>query len=278
MASCYRHPGRETNVSCSSCGLPICPDCMISTPVGMRCPECARSRTRVQRVSFGGLAGGRAPATYALIGINVAFFVAELATGASGLEVGGSVYRRLALFGPAVDDGEWWRIVTGGFLHAGLFHILLNMVALYFLGVLLEPGIGTVRFVGVYAVSLLAGSAGALLVTPLTPTVGASGAIFGLLSGAFVMARHRGLEQLASQIGFYLIINLAFTFGVTGISIGAHIGGLVGGALAALAITMAERRRLPRARAIEALAMIGLAAVAVGLALWAATQTNAVIG
>jgi membrane associated rhomboid family serine protease len=277
MAVCYRHPSRETNVSCSNCGRPICPDCMTSTSVGMRCPECAGQRTQVRRVSFGGLAAGGAPATYVLIAINVAFFVAELATGASGFQVGGSVYRHLALFGPAVEGGDWWRIVTGGFLHAGIFHILLNMVALYFLGSLLEPGIGTIRFVGVYAVSLLAGSAGALLVTPLTPTVGASGAVFGLLSAAFIMARHRGLEQLASQIAFYLILNLAFTFGVSGISIGAHVGGLIGGALAALAITYAERHRSRRTPALELLALTALAAISVAIALWAAGQPSALI-
>jgi membrane associated rhomboid family serine protease len=278
MAVCYRHPTRETNVSCSNCGRPICPECMTSTPVGMRCPECARQRTQVRRVSFGGLAMGRAPATYALIGINVAFFIAELATGASGTSVGGSVYRNLALFGPAVDHGDWWRIVTGGFLHAGLFHILLNMVGLYFLGSLLEPGIGTPRFVGVYVVSLLAGSFGAMLVTPLTPTVGASGAIFGLLSAAFVIARHRGLEQLSMQIGFYIVINLAFTFNVTGISIGAHVGGLIGGGLSALVIAFAERRRGREALALEVIVLFALAAISFAGALWAAGQPNAVIG
>jgi membrane associated rhomboid family serine protease len=278
MAVCYRHPTRETNVSCSNCGRPICPDCMTSTPVGMRCPDCARERTQVRRVSFGGLAAGRAPATYALIAINVVFFIAELATGASGFEVGGTVYRHLALFGPAVDNGDWWRIITGGFLHAGLFHILLNMVGLYFLGSLLEPGIGTARFLGVYVVSLLAGSFGALLVTPATPTVGASGAIFGLLSAAFVMARHRGLEQLSAQIGFYIVINLVFTFNVTGISIGAHVGGLIGGALAALTIAFAERRRSRESLAFEVIVLVTLAAISFGGALWAAGQPNAVIG
>src|SRR5439155_23835226 len=106
--------------------------------------------------------------------------------------------------------------------HANFIHILFNMFALSVLGSLLEPGIGTPRFLGVYFVSLLAGSFGALLLSPNEITVGASGAIFGLLSAAFVIARHRGVEQLASQIGFFIVINLFFTFGFAHISVGGH--------------------------------------------------------
>jgi membrane associated rhomboid family serine protease len=267
MAVCYRHPGRETNVACSNCGRPICPDCMTPTPVGMRCPECAGQTTPVRRLSSG-LGTGRAPATYALIAINVAFFVAELASGAGasiGFSGGGSVFHDLALSGPKVADGEWYRLITGGFLHAGFIHILFNMFALYILGSLLEPAIGTPRFLGVYLVSLLAGSFGALIVTPDALTVGASGAIFGLMSAAFIIARHRGLEQVAGQIGFYVILNLVFTFGISGISIGGHIGGLIGGALAAILIALGERRGggVP----LEAMGMLVLGAVSVAGAL-----------
>jgi membrane associated rhomboid family serine protease len=280
MATCYRHPGRETNVSCSNCGRPICPDCMTSTPVGMRCPECASQRTRVQRAPVGALASGRAPATYALIAINVLVFLAELLAGGSGsFEGGGKLIRDAALNGPAInDDGEWWRIITGGFLHAGLLHIAFNMFALYILGTLLEPAIGTARFVGIYAVSLLAGSCGALLLDPNENTVGASGAIFGLMAAAFIIARGRRLEALASQIGIFVVINLVITFSIPNISVGAHLGGLLGGALAALVISQAERRRMPGWRLLEVGTMVGLGIVAVGVALWAAGQPNAVIG
>ena len=110
-----------------------------------------------------------------LIAINVFAFIAEVASGAplgTSFAAGGSVYRDFSLFGPAVANGEWYRLVTAGFLHAGLLHILFNMVALYFLGSLLEPGIGTPRFLAVYFVSLLAGSFGALLISPTsTPWV-----------------------------------------------------------------------------------------------------------
>jgi membrane associated rhomboid family serine protease len=267
MATCYRHPNRETNVSCSNCGRPICPDCMTVTSVGMRCPECARQRTQVRRLSTG-LRAGAAPATYALIAINVAAFLAELATGANAGfgTAGGSVIDHAALFGPAVSNGDWWRIVTAGFLHAGILHIALNMYVLFILGTLLEPAIGTPRFLGVYFVSLLAGSFGALLLTPDSLTVGASGAIFGVMSATFIIARHRGIEQLATQIGFFIIINLLFTVGVSGISVGGHLGGLVGGALAGLLIVFSERRAR-RPVELEVVGMLVLAIVSVAGAL-----------
>jgi membrane associated rhomboid family serine protease len=262
MAVCYRHPSRETNVSCSNCGRPICPDCMTVTPVGMRCPECASERTQVRRMAPG-IRAGRAPATYALIAVNVAFFVAELAGGASaGFNAQGSVIAHLGLNGPDVANGEWWRIVTGGFLHAGILHIAFNMYVLFILGSLLEPGIGTPRFLGVYFVSLLAGAFGALLLSPNVLTVGASGAIFGLMSAAFIVARHRGVEQIAGQIAFFIVINLFFTIGVSGISVGGHLGGLVGGALAGLLIVFSERRAR-RPVELEALGMIALATISV---------------
>ena len=270
MAVCYRHPGRETNVACSNCGRPICPDCMTVTPVGMRCPECARQRTQVRRVGSG-LRTGAAPATYALIAINAAAFVAELAGGgAASIQGGGELIHDAGLNGPKVADGDVWRIVTSGFLHAGFLHIAINMFALFILGTLLEPGIGTPRFLAVYFVSLLAGSFGALLLDPNETTVGASGAIFGLMSSAFIVARRRGLEQLASQIGFYVILNLAFTFGVPGISVGGHLGGLIGGGLAALLITFAERRAT-RPLPLEVLGMVAIGVASVAGALSAAS-------
>src|SRR5688500_3291863 len=177
MPACYRHPDRETNVACSNCGRPICPDCMTSTPVGMRCPDCARERTRVHRAPAG-LATGAAPATFALIATNVAAYLAEMfGGGSSAIEGAGSVILDSGLFGRAVDDGEWSRIVTGGFLHAGLLHLRFNMFALYFLGTRLEPAIGPCRFAGLYFVSLLGGPFGALLLDPNEFTVGASGAV-----------------------------------------------------------------------------------------------------
>src|SRR5215212_297962 len=251
MAECYRHPGRETNVSCSMCARPICPDCMITTPVGMRCPECARDRTPVRRVSVGG--------------------------SATSLSRGGSLIHDGGLNAVAIDvQGEWWRVVTAGFLHAGAIHLLFNMFALYVLGSLLEPAVGTARFVAIYLVSLLAGSCGALIVDPNQLTVGASGGIFGLMSAAFIMARHRGVEEIASQIGFFVVINLVFTFSVSTISVGGHVGGLIGGAIAALVVVSFERMRMPRPFVAEMAAMVVLCAIFFAGALAAAGVPDAV--
>ena len=241
---------------------------MTVTPVGMRCPECARQRTRVRGISPG-LRVGTAPATYALIAVNVIAFIAEIASGAPlaiTFQAGGSVFRAGSLFGPAVTDGDWYRLVTAGFLHAGILHIAFNMFALYILGSLLEPGIGTPRFLAVYFVSLLAGSFGALLLSPNSHTVGASGAIFGLMSAAFIVARHRGVEQLAGQIGVFILINIFFTLGVGSISVGGHFGGLIGGALCGLLIVNSERRARRHVE-LEVLGMVALAAISVAGAL-----------
>src|SRR5918992_800396 len=235
--TCYRHPDRGTSVSCSMCARPICPDCMTSTPVGMRCPECAGQRTQVRRGPAALPATATPYVTYTLIALNVVAFVVTLGGGAAAVDGGGSVIRDFGLAGPLVADGEWYRIVTGGFLHAGLIHLGLNMLVLYFLGRLLEPAIGGPRMLAIYLVSLLAGAFGALLLDPDQITVGASGAIFGLMAAAFVIARRRGMEALAGEIGMLVAINLLITFTIPNISIGGHIGGLVGGALAALAVS-----------------------------------------
>jgi membrane associated rhomboid family serine protease len=247
--TCYRHPDRETGVSCSNCGRPICPECMTSTPVGMRCPECARQTTKV-RVGAGAFSptAGKMPATIALIAINVIVFVIELAGGGTGsFSGGGTVIDDAGLHGPDVGDGDWWRVVSSGFLHAGFLHLLLNMYVLYVAGSILEPGIGTPRFLGIYFVSLIAGSLGALIVDPNAVTVGASGAIFGLMAAVVVIARGRGMEQIASQFGLFIVLNLVLTFSISGISVGGHIGGLIGGFVAAALVLFAERQLRGRA-------------------------------
>ncbi|HEX3737766.1 MAG TPA: rhomboid family intramembrane serine protease [Solirubrobacterales bacterium] len=264
--TCYRHPGRETAVSCSSCGRPICPDCMTPTPVGMRCPECANQRTRVVRNPTGTPSGfGAFPATVVLIAINVVVFLIEVAKGSGGFyEIGtGTVYELGGLWGPAVGvGGEWWRVVTAGFLHFGIFHIALNMYLLFILGRLMEPSIGTARFVFLYFASLLAGSFVALLIEPNSVGAGASGAIFGVLGATFVIARGRKLDAIAGQIGILILINLVFTFADGTISVGAHVGGLVCGVLCGLLIAAGERGRLGRGTPRDRLA-IELAAMAV---------------
>src|SRR3954466_9662710 len=166
MATCYRHPDRETAVSCSNCGRSICPACMTPTSVGMRCPECSRQKTRVVRRAY---AGGEPIVTYTLIGMNPLAFLAALASGSSltgSVGGGNSVLEKAALNGPKIADGEWWRIITSGFMHYGFLHLLFNMYALYILGTLLEPAVGRVRFVLIYFVALISGSVGALILDP----------------------------------------------------------------------------------------------------------------
>jgi membrane associated rhomboid family serine protease len=264
--TCYRHPNRETAVSCSSCGRPICPDCMTPTPVGMRCPECMRQRTRVVRNPTG-VEGrlGAFPATVGLIVVNAIFFLIEVATGPGGLgEQSGSFVYHLILYGPFVAEGEWYRLVSSAFLHANIFHIGFNMLLLYFLGRLLEPALGTPRFVVVYFAALLAGSFGALVADPNAASLGASGAIFGLAGAIFVIARGRGLDALAGQIGILIVINLLYSFAVPDISIGAHIGGLLAGVLCGLVIVAGERGMLgPRHREAEYVVMVLVGVVSV---------------
>ena len=219
---------------------------MSQASVGFHCPECARQgkqRVYTARTLMRGGAG-QPYVTQVLIGINVAVFVAGLGQGSGDLLSGGSAFSDdygllgsgVAIHGGqltriGVAHGEWWRLVTGGFLHAGLLHIGLNMFALWILGSQLEPAIGRLRFGVIYGVSLLAGSLGVMLLSPESPTVGASGAIFGLFGLAVAIQLSRGINIWQSGLGTILLINLAFTFGVPGISIGGHLGGLAGGFL-----------------------------------------------
>ncbi len=267
METCYRHPDRETGVSCSNCGRPICPDCMTSTSVGMRCPECARQKTKVKTM---GSVSNEPTLTYVLIGINVlvalgTFFGGASATGGGGLSSSllndGSVSRF------AVDQGDYWRILTAGFLHTGMIHLLFNMFGLYILGGLLEPAVGRLRFGVIYFVSLLAGSFGALLLEPTAPTVGASGAIFGLMGATVIVMRNRGVNPWESGIGLWIGLNLLITFTIPNISIGGHIGGLIGGAVAALImVDLPDRVRLPQIAPTLLAGAIGVAAVAGSIA------------
>jgi membrane associated rhomboid family serine protease len=243
---------------------------MTTTSVGMRCPECAGEKTRVVN-PVGAPGRSDAPATYAIIAACVIAFIAELASGGGIGGAGGGTLTEeggLIAYGQFVPGetigvafGQPYRLVTAAFLHAGLLHIAFNMFALYILGTLLEPAIGTARFVGIYAVSVLSGSLLVMVMDPNQLTVGASGGVFGLMAAAFLIARDRGLDELASQIGFFVVINLVITFGVSNISIGGHIGGLVGGAVAALIVNQLDRSRIANAKTIEYAVLIALCAV-----------------
>jgi membrane associated rhomboid family serine protease len=251
MATCYRHPGRETGVSCSNCERPICTDCMTSTPVGMRCPECARQRTQVRTMRS---MAAEPTVTYVLIALNVLLFIGEQLTRSNGVVTGSTLGSHLATWGVGIGadgstvgvaGGEFWRLITGGFLHdvSNPLHIGFNMYILWWLGRMLEPGMGHIRFAALYAASLLAGSFGAVLVEPTVPTVGASGAVFGLMGAAFLMQRARGIDPMQSGIGVVIALNLVLQFVIPGVSWGAHVGGLIGGGLAGWAMDHLASRR-----------------------------------
>ncbi len=266
MATCYRHPSRETGVSCSNCGNAICPDCMTSTPVGMRCPDCAGKKQRVHTMRSMHV---DPIVTYVLIGINVLLFLGSGGGGSIVTGSGGSsqVFQDLALWGPAIDLGhDYWRLITAGFLHSGLLHVGFNMYILYWLGTMLEPSLGHVRFVALYFASLLAGSFGALLLNPNAVTVGASGAVFGLMGAAFVMQRARGMDPMQSGIGPVILFNLALSFLIPNISIGGHLGGLIGGAAAAFAMERLASRRPGIAGPVAACVVVGAIAVVAAIA------------
>lgn len=249
-------------MSCSNCGRPICPDCMTSTPVGMRCPECARQKTKVRTAAT---LTSPPHLTYVLIALNVLAFAAILGSG--GVGGNGTVYVNGALNGPQIADGDWWRIVTAGFLHASLLHIALNMYFLYFLGNLLEPVIGKLRFGLIYVVSLLGGSVGALLLSPDSYTVGASGAVFGLMGAAILAMRARGIDFMQSGLGVTLLLNLAITFfpGLN-ISIGGHLGGLfAGGVVGYFMLDLADRHRIPKPVVYGAAVALAVALAVAGL-------------
>lgn len=203
--------------------------------------------------------GGDFALTRLLLAVVAAGFVLDL--GVQG------VFARGALWGPAVDAGEWWRIVTSGFLHAGIIHVGFNGYLLYLLGRMLEPSMGAVRFGAVYAAGLFGGAAGALLLSWNSQTIGASGAVFGLMGAAMVLLRRQGVDPWRSSIGSLVILNLVFTFLVPSISIGGHVGGLLGGAAAALpvvALDRGESRKVGTALAWAIAVGLGVVALVLG--------------
>jgi membrane associated rhomboid family serine protease len=218
---------------------------MTPSPVGMRCPECSSERQQVYTradITPGPIAAvwRDAPVTTVLIGLNIVIFLLQIATGAafeiSSSTVQGWVTEHGVFFAQYIADGEWWRVVTPGFLHFGILHIAFNMYMLYILGRMLEPELGAIQMLAVYVTSLIAGSLGAMILEPGTPSAGASGAIFGLMGMALVVAWSRNNKEALQQIGILVVINLFLTFQNASISKGGHLGGLVGGAICALVL------------------------------------------
>jgi membrane associated rhomboid family serine protease len=255
---CYRHPDRETGLSCSECGRPICYECMTTAPVGLRCPEHSGKPQGIQKVAqgaqrtFTGVGSHRGNVvTLTLIAINVAVVFAEFASSRSASFTNNSIFTHGSLFASlsynqfsapvGVAHGEYWRLVTAMFLHVSFLHIAFNMYALYWAGSILEQLIGRWRFLLLYLASGIAGSAGALLWSPNVPSAGASGAIFGVLGALFVLER-RGNISTGGQIAALIVINLVITFALsTYISVGAHVGGLFAGIVLMVLLTNFRR-------------------------------------
>jgi membrane associated rhomboid family serine protease len=284
--TCYRHPGREAGRRCTRCGKPACAECLVQATVGSNCVDCMKAarpdvKTRAKYWN------ARQPSivTMIIIGLNVLVFIyCAIREPASIGDGGGPGQAELGLYGTALKnvafgislgDGapyighgpDWYRLVTSGFTHAGIFHIGLNMYLLYQLGNMLEPAIGRVRFALTYLASLLGGSAVVLLLSPNSVTVGASGAVFGLMGVAAIGYWLRGVNPLSTQIGSLLMLNLFLTFMFrSSISVGGHIGGLVAGALCGLAVVAPAHKRRPEWMTYAAPIAVALLAVAVSIA------------
>lgn len=253
LPTCYRHPDRETGISCTRCERPICPECMVSASVGFQCPECVRDGSGTGRAPSASaprtLAGGTVTAdprllTKILIGANLLLFLVSEA-------IGDAFTDRFALVGQGFDsvgsvqgvaEGQWYRLVTSMFLHSGVMHIAFNMLSLWWIGGPLEAALGRARYLALYFASGLAGSALTyLLAAPNQWTLGASGAIFGLFGATAVLMRR--LKYDMRPVIILLVINLVITFGWSGIAWQAHVGGLVGGVLIGYAMVHAPRER-----------------------------------
>jgi membrane associated rhomboid family serine protease len=246
---------------------------MTPAPVGIRCPEHSGKPQGIQRVTTGvrraGYEGTGAIVTKSLVAINVAAYLLMLASGSSLTQIQGEAFIDYSLIGHAffngeeigVGAGEWYRMITSMFLHGSIIHLGMNMLMLWIIGSAMEAALGRGRYLALYFVSGLAGAAGALLLTEQNvPTVGASGAIFGLLGAALVLEQQRHYVLGGSALPT-IVLNLVFTFAVPNISIGGHLGGLIGGAACGLVLSRFGRGHAAYGR-LGILGVVGLAAVA----------------
>jgi membrane associated rhomboid family serine protease len=231
---------------------------MNQASVGFHCPECvSKGGQKVRTMSS---LQPTPIVTYAMISINVAVFVIGIAMGSDVSQNNGDLMFDGALFAPNIDRlGEWWRVFTAGFLHASLFHLALNMFALYVLGKMVEPALGSVSYAALYMCSIVAGSFGALLLDPNALTVGASGAVFGLMGAIVMIQRRVGLSIWDTGIGALIGINLLISVTVANISLGGHLGGLVGGLAAGWVLT--DGRKFLKAKWLPELAVVGMTAM-----------------
>ncbi|MEW2082150.1 rhomboid family intramembrane serine protease [Streptomyces sp. NPDC005283] len=273
LPSCYRHPGRDTGIRCTRCERPICTDCMVGASVGFQCPECVRtgsgtghapSANQPRTVAGGSVAADPRLLTKILIGLNLAVFLVQLSVGDRFTDqfdlIGRAFVPELGSV-EGVAEGQWYRLVTAMFLHGGYVHIAFNMLSLWWIGGPLEAALGRVRYLALYLLSGLAGSALTYLIAGSNvPSLGASGAIFGLFGATAVLMRRLNYDM--RPVIALLVINLIFTFGWANIAWQAHVGGLVAGVVIGYAMVHApaERRTLVQVGtcALVLLATVGM--------------------
>jgi membrane associated rhomboid family serine protease len=266
---CYRHPDRETWVSCTRCERPICPECLRPAAVGFQCPECvAQGNATVRRPTtpYGGRITARAGVVSVVLGVlNVVAFVVTVSTAPGGLagNTGSRLFDELELVPLRVAvDGEYWRLIGSAFLHIGLLHLAGNMLALAIVGPALERVFGWWRFLAVYLVAALGGSVAVYLFgSPFGAVAGASGAIYGLFAGTLLVVRKLGLDAR------FMVLAVALNFGVSfapGISLLGHLGGFVTGGLLSLAMVYAPAKSRT---SVQIMAIGGLLAILVALVL-----------
>ena len=243
MATCFHHHDRETGRACTRCGRPACPDCLTQAAGGIAVLRVHPSRrpeatTRIRQT----LRRDPLIATKFIIAVNVVAFAA-IALRDQTISGNGPTSFDLGLFGPAVHNGDWWRLVSYSVVHIGLLHIGSNLFMLFIVGRVFEPGVGPTRFLTLYVVSVLSGAAGALIATPHALTGGASGGIFGVAAAATLVMSRRGIRFMDTGFGPLLVLNLVLGLFESSISIGGHIGGLIGGALSAELMMQARKPR-----------------------------------
>lgn len=240
------------------------------------CPECAGYTRRDGLMDALPRGGGweavrQMPVTIALMSAAlVAFAVQAMGVGATGLlggTAGSALAQRWGIFGPAVADGEWWRLMTHAFVHGGLIHLGFNLVILWWLGRMLEPELGAGRYLGVFLASVLGGGALALLLDPTVLGVGMSGGIFGLMACALVLQWRRSGSPMHSPVWGLFVLNLIVTFAIPGVSIGGHLGGAIGGAICGALIAAGEMRRIDVRIVTAALGALVVMVWALGVAL-----------
>jgi membrane associated rhomboid family serine protease len=239
LPGCYRHPQQATGIRCTRCERPICAQCMVPAPVGFQCPDCVAGAQATQRRATtvaGGSPIDRPVVTYTLIGLNVLIFGLQYAVGINAVAGDWGMWP----VGIAAD-GQWWRLVTAAFLHGSILHIAFNMYVLYALGPSLERILGHSRYVILYVLAALGGGVASYAFSDVrTVSVGASGAIFGLM-GALVVAGRR-LRYDMTQVLVLLGINFVIGFISPGVDWRAHLGGLVTGAVVAAIMVFAPRQ------------------------------------